>query len=332
MWKVSLKMAGSEPGCHIRSCFRNRQATSVQKLRAEHGGPGTILSGNSEGSPGMAISTAPYKFLWIPVIATIRAKRSTPMVAEFRIAFWAYPSNVLVKPFFSPIQLTAQGKEWISIVPPTNAILSAVPANEVSPVKSGSTSASNTTEEPKWVGHTQTELATKEDLIAFKQTLDKSIATIEQNAAETNLLDISLPGVSVLYVLRLGKPIAGRNNFIFDSGEGTDKNRFSVFLDAEENLCCRVLDRDSKQFTVKTSPALDTFDIGNLIFLACEYGSTDRFSFVRIIINGKQVAEMHQDTPIIISKPLTSYGWFLGADLNGTNGGVFGAICLLWRT
>ena len=167
---------------------------------------------------------------------------------------------------------------------------------------------------------------TKEELDAFEQRLD---AMLRQNPQNTNFLDKALPGISVHLILRLGKPIKGRDNFIFDCGEKANRNRFSVFMDPEFNLCCRAIDKDSKVTEVKVGQALDTFDVNNLIYVICEYGSSDTFSFVRILINGRQVAEKHQDFPIAINPSINGASSTLAADLDGRNQGVFLSLLLL---
>jgi hypothetical protein len=167
---------------------------------------------------------------------------------------------------------------------------------------------------------------TKEDLQAFSEQIQKRVSELKREGMNTNFPGDGLPGFSSHYLLRLGKPVTGQNSFIFDAGENTERNRFSIFIDSDENLCCRVIDKDSKPIEVKVAPGLDTFLFGNVMYLVCEYGSTDDFSCVRIIINGRQVAETNQTVPILISQPVISYGTFIGANMNGTNGAIFFAL------
>ena len=80
---------------------------------------------------------------------------------------------------------------------------------------------------------------------------------------------------------------------------------------------------------LKVSPSLDTFLLDNEIYLFCEYGSETDYSFMRVVINGKQVAEKHQNAPIIMSENLQSYPAIFGFDLNHQNVGNFDMGCFM---
>ena len=164
---------------------------------------------------------------------------------------------------------------------------------------------------------------TGQDKEEIAEAVKVTLANLGQNKNGTNFFDLRRPGFSILMILKLGNPIRGRDNFIFDCGQNTESNRISIFLDSNTNLCFRVIDRESKPLMVKVRPALDTFQLGSLFYFFCEYGSIQDFSSVRVVINGNEVAEINQTAPIIMSYPVINGIMVLGSDLNHQNGGVF---------
>ena len=166
---------------------------------------------------------------------------------------------------------------------------------------------------------------TDQDKAEIAEAVKLTLANLDQNKNNTNFFDLRRPGFSILMVLKLGNPIHGRDNFIFDCGQNVESNRISIFLDSNTNLCFSVTDREAKPLVIKVRPALDTFQLGSLFYFLCEYGSVQDFSSVRMVINGMEVAEINQTTPIIMSYPVIVGTMVLSSNLNHQNGGVFGA-------
>jgi hypothetical protein len=157
----------------------------------------------------------------------------------------------------------------------------------------------------------------------IKGVVSKSIANLKETENTTNLFEAKLPGISFNMLIRLRKPIEGRDNYVFDFGENWGKNRISLYIDSEQSLCFRVIDQDSQPIVIKVKPALETFNFDSLCYLLCEYGSTNNFSFVRMDINGRRAVEKHQATPIIVSAPISAMLFVMGSDLSKRDGGVF---------
>lgn len=150
-----------------------------------------------------------------------------------------------------------------------------------------------------------------------------SIAEVNRVMLQVARTDVSFPGMSANYVLRLGIPVTNRDNFIWDEGEQLDRDRISLYVDPAHNLCFRVLDQNGKRFEAKAAPGNDTFEFGTGLYLRCEFGTTNGFSFIRLVVNGKQLAEDRQSSAIGFSHPWNKFRMVMGADLMGTNGGVF---------
>jgi hypothetical protein len=129
-------------------------------------------------------------------------------------------------------------------------------------------------------------------------------------------------GFSIWMLTKLTEESKSGRKFIVDVGD-VGKNRLSVYLDDKNDLCFRVIDDFSEVYTVKLPkkkyPYLDRFSL-----FTFEFGKSDRYSFVKIILNGQYQAKSVYDYKIEFSlsqeqrKSLT-----LGADLTGSNHGNF---------
>jgi hypothetical protein len=153
---------------------------------------------------------------------------------------------------------------------------------------------------------------------AIKQSLNDL-----NKQANDALFEERFPGVSCGMLIRIASVVPGRDNYIFDCGESLKENRFSAYIDGETNLCFRIINQMGAPVEIKVKPGLETFLCDAAFYLRCEYGYTDDFSFIRIVINGSQKAEQKQTPPIPIPKQIKKYHSNIGFDLSKQNGGVF---------
>lgn len=144
-------------------------------------------------------------------------------------------------------------------------------------------------------------------------------------SAPVGIYETNYPGWSLQFLLRFGKPVPGRTNYIFDIGGKPDSNRISLYLDEAHELCFRVIDSKGKAKQASVGHGLGTFRIGEVHYLAADYGIAPDFSFVRLLIDGKEVDEHRQAMPVIISKPIEDLKFVMGSDIQHKNGGVFDA-------
>jgi len=79
---------------------------------------------------------------------------------------------------------------------------------------------------------------TSAEKIEIRKVLEESVATFN---GDSEWVGSKCPGFSWNLCIKLNHPQSGRNNFIADSGERFDQNRISIFLDADRNLCFRVI-------------------------------------------------------------------------------------------
>lgn len=161
------------------------------------------------------------------------------------------------------------------------------------------------------------------DTNAIASIVATTIANLKKQKQTTNYLETRFPGFAAIDLICLHQPISGRDNYIFDVGENLKRNRISLFVDTKQNLCFRVIDQEAQAIMVKVKPALETFTFGETFCVMCEFGSTNNFSFLRVIINGNRVAETNQKNSIVVSTPINGMEKRLGTDISGQNGCVF---------
>ena len=125
------------------------------------------------------------------------------------------------------------------------------------------------------------------------------------------------PGFCVHLLLNLGEQAAGRDNFILDTGMADDRDRISIFINRDKNLCFRVIGDDGQPVTLEVSPSINTFQYSNKIWLACDYGMTNDFCFMRMLIDGKKVAENLQASPMVSPLQWLTFNPVLAANAEG---------------
>ncbi len=129
----------------------------------------------------------------------------------------------------------------------------------------------------------------------------------------------SAPGLQVCFFLGLGARVPDRDNFIFDARD-THGTRVSLYLDPQGTMFLRVLD-GTRSDEIHVAPGLDTGLIfGNLVQVTLAYGSTPSYSFLRLVINGKEVG-YGRKIPALRA-PVSDMDVVFGADIERRNGSV----------
>ncbi len=180
----------------------------------------------------------------------------------------------------------------------------------------------------------------KNEIAEIHQTLDEYREQLEElkhlvvNNLELNpsLLGTKTSnGIGYNLLLTLYKDTNYKNKYIIDEGESISKNRFSIFLDNNNNLNFRVIDQFNKQYRIKIKKNLRTFEFNKLFYLICEYGNNGDSSFIRIIINGNLVANKKIKSQINTEDILGLNNRIVGANLNHIENASFGLAELIVR-
>ena len=129
-------------------------------------------------------------------------------------------------------------------------------------------------------------------------------------------------GISVKGILTVNDVVAKKRKFIFDSGERDDKNRMSLYLDYDNNLVFRIIDDNGETFSVEAPQTFLTFKLNAAYFICCDAGISDKFSYMRIFLDDKEIARQEFHAPInLFSKNMSNI--IVGADMHHQNNGKF---------
>ncbi len=156
--------------------------------------------------------------------------------------------------------------------------------------------------------------ASQEDTQSIENLINKRFDEFKVPNPE---LDTQFPGFSVDMVIRLKLQKENRRKYIFDLAKNPDHDRVSLYLDADNIMTFQVLDKNGETYNVKIPPA--TYSFNKFMFLQCDYGFTDEFSFLRLFINNKFIEQYKFKFKITLPDDYKEH-MILMADIFGKNG------------
>ena len=140
------------------------------------------------------------------------------------------------------------------------------------------------------------------------------------NASKVQVSQIH-KGVSLHFVLSIHRGKGRNRRYLYDLGNA-EKSRISLYLDPSDKLAFSLLDSYGEPYSIRVPPKDLTFD--TFIYLACEAGVFKNSSFLKMLIDGEQVAYQEIPTHLAmlssVESPLKSSKCVIGADLLGNNG------------
>lgn len=102
--------------------------------------------------------------------------------------------------------------------------------------------------------------------------------------------EASFPGSSITIVLKINEQKEKSRKYIFDLAEKENRNRISLFLDANNIMVFELIDRYGEIYNIKI--AKNNFFFSEYNFLYCEYGTTEELSFLRVFIENKLIEQI----------------------------------------
>ena len=169
----------------------------------------------------------------------------------------------------------------------------------------------------------QSKPITKEDIkdLVTNERLD-SILSIQLKSIEIseNLeLSKSHKGYSYQMMIYLDERKVDSRQFIFDSGDDFEKDRISLYLDTDNNLCFRIIDENKEVYTLKVPSGDNTFKFNELMFLICEFAKSDTAPFMKLYVNLKDIANLVLPFSFRLAENINLKHTTIGCDLNGSN-------------
>jgi len=180
----------------------------------------------------------------------------------------------------------------------------------------------------------------EENFISPESILQDLLERNEQNIGEVNKIknDISkdfindlntfnlnsLPyqeeneGCSIHLVLKLGQNSLLSNHYIIDMGN-QNKNRISLYLNVNNKLVFRIIDNYSNKY--EATILEDNLKLSERYnYINFEFGLNNKYSFLKILINGKELIKNKYDYRIPFNvKVIENIPIVIGADLNDRN-------------
>lgn len=139
----------------------------------------------------------------------------------------------------------------------------------------------------------------------------------------------NLSGVACYALLTPHKAAAPKPQYIFDAGNDPFKNRWSIYIDKHNALCFEVLDSEGSSYSVSVRPGTRSFHFETECHIICEFGNSDSFSIMRILVNNRTAAEQQFQFPISIPSDLN---FTIGADIEKKHFGSFSlAACSIYK-
>jgi hypothetical protein len=163
------------------------------------------------------------------------------------------------------------------------------------------------------------------------ETYDGLLSALQLEHARLFGRSENLSGLSWHGLIKLERIEEPRRKYIFDAGASPSENRWSIYMDEQNGLCCEIVDADGNSYTVTARPGAGGFPFGESFYLACEFGNSDRFALLQILINDQIVARLQLSYSIDISPVLGQGGATWGTDIEKQHFGKFAlAACAVY--
>jgi hypothetical protein len=133
-------------------------------------------------------------------------------------------------------------------------------------------------------------------------------------------LDEKLPGFGSGMMVRIDDSPDVRRKYQYEF-RTPDGAKAAFYLSASNRFAFSVTDIHGEPNTLDIPLGSNGVPIGKWVYVFCEVGTASNYSYLRALVNGKEVARRDNEFPI----DMGSRRWMpvLGSDASGQNGGVF---------
>jgi hypothetical protein len=108
--------------------------------------------------------------------------------------------------------------------------------------------------------------------------------------------------------------------YVFDAGNDPAKNRWSIYLDEHNALHFEIFDSEGSSYSISVRHSTHGLNFESQCHVICEFGNSDNFSIMRILINNRTAAEQQFQFPISIPSDLD---FTIGTDIEKKYFGSF---------
>ena len=95
-----------------------------------------------------------------------------------------------------------------------------------------------------------------------------------------------LQGFSIHLLIRAER-LVGEENFILDVGAQPEKNRVSLYVDVEDHLCFRLIDRSGNPQQIRLPTGVDSIAYDEWKYVIVEGGIGDDFTYLAVDVDGR---------------------------------------------
>jgi len=155
------------------------------------------------------------------------------------------------------------------------------------------------------------------------QTWDDVATRLEFFRAQQFAINEERPGLSIHVVAVLGKQV-GQEYFLLDYGTELHRNRVSVFVSPEDEVCFRVLDTRGTSYVARVPFEDAPIFYGIPVYLAFELGFAEDYTYLSVEINGHHFADRRVDKMVV--EPESLEWQVMGSDVEGRTPAEFSMV------
>lgn len=151
-------------------------------------------------------------------------------------------------------------------------------------------------------------------------TYDDILENLQHSLNNSYISEKQFFGSSFLILLKINLIKKGRDRFIIDLGDSERQNRFSIYLNTNDNLCFRVIDDEGNEFSITLPKTVKKIDSKSYFYLHCSVGCSENYSIMEMYINGVRIEKREFKYRLFKNRGLSFNKRFFSCDLIKCNG------------
>lgn len=154
-------------------------------------------------------------------------------------------------------------------------------------------------------------------------TYDFILSTLQFHHATLFGHSEKLPGISWHGIITLHDVDVKRRQYIFDAGNSLHHSRLSIYINEQKRLCFEILDGEGISHSMSVSVGKGkNINWEEKSYICCEFGSSDKFSIMQLLVDNRLIAKNELLFPISIPIGLDFSRKTIASDIQGQNHGT----------